>query len=218
MAGAAKAAVKARFQNTGQSCIAAKRFIVEDPVAEAFTEAFCSEVDKLLLGDPMAPGVTQGTMARGSLREELDVQVQASVREGARVLRGGRSVAGPGAFYEPTVLDRVTLDMTVARDETFGPAAAILRARDTAEAIEMANHTIFGLGAAIWTTDLNRAAGLARELEAGAVFVNGVVASDPRLPFGGIKQSGYGRELGSLGLQEFTNAKTVWTGPVQAGA
>ncbi|XHS76584.1 NAD-dependent succinate-semialdehyde dehydrogenase [Burkholderiaceae bacterium UC74_6] len=210
---AASVAVKARFQNTGQSCIAAKRFIVEHAVADRFVEAFCEQVKRLVIGDPLSAGVTQGSMARANLRDELHAQVQASVHEGARLLLGGRPWGVRGAFYEPTVLDHVTPQMTAAREETFGPAAAILRVRDPAEAIAVANGTPFGLGAALWTGDLERAARLAHDVEAGAVFVNGLVASDPRLPFGGIKASGYGRELGRLGLHEFTNAKTVWTGP-----
>jgi succinate-semialdehyde dehydrogenase/glutarate-semialdehyde dehydrogenase len=213
---AAAVAVKARFQNTGQSCIAAKRFIIEQPVADRFVEAFCEHVRKLVVGDPLKAGTTQGSMARTSLREELDVQVQASVKEGARLLLGGRPLPGPGAFYEPTVLDHMRPEMTAAREETFGPAAAIIRVRDADEALRVANGTPFGLGAALWTTDLDRAARLARKVDAGAVFVNGLVASDPRLPFGGIKASGYGRELGRLGLLEFMNAKTVWTGPARA--
>jgi succinate-semialdehyde dehydrogenase/glutarate-semialdehyde dehydrogenase len=212
---AAKAAVRSRFQNTGQSCIAAKRFIVQAEVADDFVDAVLAEVDRLVVGDPFAEGVTQGPMARTNLRDELDAQVQASVCEGARLLRGGKSLPGPGAFYTPTVLDAVTPEMTVAREETFGPAAAILRTRDAAEAVRIANGTSFGLGAALWTTDHDRAAALARQLEVGAVFVNGVVASDPRLPFGGVKESGYGRELGVLGVREFTNAKTIWTGPAR---
>lgn len=212
---AAAVAVKARFQNTGQSCIAAKRFIVEQAVADRFVEAFCAHTRRLVIGDPLAPGITQGSMARASLRDELDRQVQASVHEGARLLLGGRPIAGPGAFYEPAVLDYVLPAMTVAREETFGPAAAIIRVGNVAEALRVANGTPFGLGAALWTVDLARAASLVREIDAGAVFVNGLVASDPRLPFGGIKASGYGRELGRLGLHEFTNAKTVWTGPVR---
>jgi len=213
---AAAVAVKARFQNTGQSCIAAKRFIVEQPAADRFVEAFCEHVRKLVVDDPLKAGTTQGSMARTSLREELDVQVRASIEEGARLLLGGRPVPGPGAFYEPTVLDHVRPEMTAAREETFGPAAAIIRVRDVDEALLVANGTPFGLGAAVWTTDLDRAARLARKVDAGAVFVNGLVASDPRLPFGGIKASGYGRELGRLGLLEFMNAKTVWTGPARA--
>ena len=212
---AAVTAVKARFQNTGQSCIAAKRFIVEQAVAERFVEAFCEHTRRLVVGDPQAPGTSQGPMARISLRDELDVQVQASVREGAKLLLGGRVVPGAGAFYEPTVFDHVRPEMTVAREETFGPAAAIIRVRDVDEALRVANDTPFGLGAALWTADLDRAARLAHGIEAGAVFINGLVASDPRLPFGGIKASGHGRELGRLGLHEFTNAKTVWTGPTR---
>lgn len=212
---AAAVAVKARFQNTGQSCIAAKRFIVEHAVADRFVEAFCAGARALVVGDPMAAGSTQGAMAKRSLRDELHAQVQASVREGAKLLLGGAPVAGPGAFYQPTVLDHVTPAMTVAREETFGPAAAILRVADAEEALRVANGTPFGLGAALWTTDLQRAQALSRRIEAGAVFVNGMVASDPRLPFGGSKESGYGRELGALGLQEFTNIKTVWTGPAR---
>lgn len=212
---AATVGVKARFQNTGQSCIAAKRFIVEERVADAFTEAFVEVTRRLVVGDPMQAATTQGSMARRNLRDELQAQVQASVAEGARVLTGGRAVDGPGAFHEPTVFDRVTPDMTVAREETFGPAAAILRVRDADEAVRIANGTPFGLGAALWTADLDRARALTRQIQSGAVFVNGMVASDPRLPFGGTKESGYGRELGVLGLHEFTNIKTVWTGPAR---
>lgn len=212
---AAAVAVKARFQNTGQSCIAAKRFIVEQAVADRFVEAFCDHTRRLVIGDPLAAGTTQGAMARTSLRDDLHAQVLASVQQGARLLLGGRVVPGPGAFYEPAVLDHVQPTMTAAREETFGPAAAIIRVRDVAEALRVANGTPFGLGAALWTADLDRAARLVREVDAGAVFVNGLVASDPRLPFGGIKASGYGRELGHLGLHEFTNAKTVWTGPAR---
>jgi succinate-semialdehyde dehydrogenase/glutarate-semialdehyde dehydrogenase len=207
--------VKARFQNTGQSCIAAKRFIVEEPVADAFVEAFVEATRRLVVGDPLQAATTQGSMARRNLRDELQVQIQASVKEGARLLTGGNPIAGPGAFHEPTVFDHVTPDMTVAREETFGPAAAILRVRDVTEAVRVANGTPFGLGAAVWTGDAQRARHLTREIQAGAVFVNGMVASDPRLPFGGSKESGYGRELGAHGLHEFTNVKTVWTGPAR---
>ncbi|MDO9438071.1 NAD-dependent succinate-semialdehyde dehydrogenase [Hydrogenophaga sp.] len=212
---AATVAVKARFQNTGQSCIAAKRFIVEQAVADRFAEAFCAGVRALVVGDPMQANSTQGAMAKRRLRDELHAQVLASVKQGARLLTGGAPVDGPGAFYAPTVLDHVMPDMVAAQEETFGPAAAILRVADAEEAVRIANATNFGLGAALWTGDLDRAALLARRIEAGAVFVNGMVASDPRLPFGGIKESGYGRELGKLGLVEFTNTKTVWTGPAR---
>jgi len=216
VATAATVAVKARFQNTGQSCIAAKRFIVEASVADRFVDAFMAATRQLVVGDPFVATSTQGAMARTSLRDELHAQVQASLAEGARLLTGGSPVAGPGAFYEPTVFDNVTPHMTVACQETFGPAAAILRVQDADEAVRVANGTPFGLGAALWTSDLDRAARLTRHIEAGAVFVNGMVASDPRLPFGGTKESGYGRELGLLGLHEFCNIKTVWTGPVRA--
>ncbi len=212
---AATVAVKARFQNTGQSCIAAKRFIVEHAVADRFVEAFVAGARKLVVGDPMGDGTTQGAMAKRSLRDELHAQVEASVQQGAKLLIGGKPVAGPGAFYEPTVLDKVSVDMTAAKEETFGPAAAILRVADATEAVRVANGTPFGLGAALWTADLDRARQLTRQIDAGAVFVNGMVASDPRLPFGGTKESGYGRELGVLGLHEFTNIKTVWTGPAR---
>jgi len=212
---AAKVAVKARFQNTGQSCIAAKRFIVEQAVAPRFVEAFCEFTRQLVVGDPMAAASTQGAMAKRNLRDELHAQVLATVQEGARLLIGGKPIDGPGAFYQPTVLDDVTPGMTAAREETFGPAATILRVADADEAVRVANGTPFGLGAALWTTDADRARRLAREIEAGAVFINGLVASDPRLPFGGVKESGYGRELGALGLHEFTNIKTVWTGPAR---
>ncbi len=213
---AAKAAVKARFQNTGQSCIAAKRFIVVNAVADRFVEAFCDFTRGLVVGDPMDPLVTQGPMARASLRDELHAQVQATVREGAKLLLGGRALPGRGAFYEPTVLDHVSPGMTAAREETFGPAAAILRVPDATAAVRVANDTPFGLGAAIWTGDLDGSRRLAQEIQAGAVFVNGVVASDPRLPFGGIKESGYGRELGMLGMHEFVNIKTLWMGPMRS--
>jgi succinate-semialdehyde dehydrogenase/glutarate-semialdehyde dehydrogenase len=161
----------------------------------------------------MLATTTQGSMARSNLRDELHAQVQASVSEGAKLLMGGRPLAGPGAYYEPTVFDHVLPSMTVAREETFGPAAAILRVADVSEAQRIANDSPFGLGAAIWTQDIDRAHQLARHIQAGAVFINGMVASDPRLPFGGTKDSGYGRELGMLGMHEFTNIKTVWRGP-----
>lgn len=210
---AAQAAVKARFQNTGQSCIAAKRFIVEDAIADRFVEAFCAGVSRLVVGDPLSMDVTQGSMAKASLRDELHAQVIASQKEGAAVLLGGHALQGDGAFYAPTVLDGVTPGMTAAREETFGPVAAVMRVSDIEEALRIANGTPFGLGAAVWTRDIDRANHLARRIDAGAVFINGVVASDPRLPFGGTKASGYGRELGMLGLHEFMNIKTLWTGP-----
>jgi succinate-semialdehyde dehydrogenase/glutarate-semialdehyde dehydrogenase len=212
---AAQAALRARFQNTGQSCIAAKRFIVEASVADEFADALTALAAKLVIGDPMAPGTQIGPMARHNLRDELHAQVQATVAQGATLRLGGKPLDGPGAFYAPTILDHVTPEMVAGRQETFGPAAAMLRVANADEAVAVANGTEFGLGAALWTGDADRARTLSRRIEAGAVFVNGVVASDPRLPFGGIKQSGYGRELGIYGLREFTNMKTVWTGPAR---
>jgi len=210
---AAKAAVKARFQNTGQSCISSKRFIVEDAIADEFSNAMCELTAKLVVGDPLVAGTEIGPMARANLRDELHAQVEASVAQGAVLRTGGHVLPQTGHFYAPTVLDHVGVDMVAAREETFGPVAAIIRVRNAEEAVNVANSTEFGLGAALWTSDLTRARRLSRQIEAGAVFVNGVVASDARLPFGGTKQSGYGRELGVHGLREFTNIKIVWTGP-----
>jgi succinate-semialdehyde dehydrogenase/glutarate-semialdehyde dehydrogenase len=213
---AATMAARARFQNAGQSCICAKRFIVEEAVADRFAQAMCDAAGAFVAGDPCAPGAQLGPMARGNLRDELHAQVRVTVAEGGRLLLGGEPQAGKGFFYPATVIDHVDRGMTMARQETFGPAAAILRVRDADEAVAVANDTEFGLGAAVWTGDAARGQALARRIDAGAVFVNGLVASDPRLPFGGVKQSGYGRELGLHGLREFTNIKTVWTGPAQA--
>lgn len=215
VASAAAVAVKARFQNTGQSCIAAKRFIVEDAVADAFVQAFCEGTRALVVGDPLSASSTQGAMAKANLRDELHQQVQAAVREGATLIMGGAPLEGPGVFYTPTVLDHVQPHMTVSREETFGPAAAILRVPDAHTAIRVANDTPFGLGAALWSQNIEQAHALSHQIQAGAVFINGMVASDPRLPFGGTKASGYGRELGMLGMHEFMNIKTVWRGPAR---
>jgi len=215
VAAAARTAVKARFGNCGQSCVSSKRFIVEDAVADAFVAAFVAHTRELVVGDPLDPRTTIGPMARPSLVADLDSQVQRSLAAGARLLTGGAARPGPGCYYEPTILDDVTPDMAAAIEETFGPAAAILRVGDADEAIALANATEFGLAAALWTGDLARARRLVRQIEAGAVFVNGQVVSDARLPFGGIKQSGYGRELGAAGAREFTNTKTVWIGPAR---
>ena len=212
---AAKTGVKARFQNVGQSCISAKRFIVVESVADKFTELFCHYAAQLKIGDPMQRDVSIGPMARANLRAELHAQVEKSVAQGARLLMGGKFVDRPGFYYEPTVLDNVTSSMAAACEETFGPAAAIMRVKDTEEAIALANSLDYGLGAGLWTQNTQEGERLARRIEAGAVFINGLVASDPRYPFGGIKQSGYGRELGVHGAREFTNIKTVWIGPAK---
>jgi succinate-semialdehyde dehydrogenase / glutarate-semialdehyde dehydrogenase len=212
---AAATAVKARFINTGQSCINAKRFIVEESIADEFVAAFMAGVGKLKVGNPLDRTTDVGAMARANLRLELHRQVEASVAAGATLKTGGHFIEGPGFFYAPTVLDHVTPDMTAFREETFGPVAAIVRVKGVDEAIARANQTAFGLGAALWTSDIERARTLARRIDAGAVFINGLVASDPRLPFGGIKHSGYGRELGIYGLKEFVNIKSLWIGPTR---
>jgi acyl-CoA reductase-like NAD-dependent aldehyde dehydrogenase len=215
---AAQTAVRARFQNTGQSCIAAKRFIVVASVAEAFEQKFVAEAMKLRVGDPLQRETQIGPMARGDLRDSLDKQVQATVKMGAKVLLGGKPVEGKGYFYAPTIVTHVTPEMPMFHEETFGPAAAVIHARDTEHAIELANNSQFGLGGNLWTRDIEKGRTLARHLESGALFLNGMTASDPRLPFGGVKHSGYGRELSSFGIREFVNIQTVWIGPVQSAA
>lgn len=213
IASAAAVAVRARFTNTGQSCVNAKRFIVHEAIAGQFTEAFAAGIRALKIGDPMDPDTRIGPMARMNLRAELHDQVTRSVADGAELALGGAPIDGPGNYYAPTLLDRVTPGHAAFREELFGPVASVIRCRDADEALALANDTEFGLGAAIWTADIDLARRMARKIDAGAVFVNGMVASDPRLPFGGIKKSGYGRELGSFGIREFTNIKTVWIGP-----
>ena len=216
VAAAAKTCATSRLINSGQSCIAAKRFIVVDEVHDAFVDAFVAEMEAPVLGDPFAEDTTVGPQAQVSLRDELHDQVQRSVAEGARLVLGGEVPDRAGAWYPPTVLTGVTTDMAAGSEETFGPVAAVMRARDEAHAIELANDTSFGLGAAVFTEDLDRGERIAAEdLEAGCCFVNDFVASDPRLPFGGIKDSGYGRELSHLGIREFVNQKTVVVGPAQ---
>jgi len=213
---AAAVAVKARYLNVGQSCINAKRFIVEESVADRFLELFCAGVAKLRVGDPRERDVTIGPMARENLRAALHAQVEKTIAAGAVLRAGGKPLDGPGFFYPPTVLDHVRPDMVAFEEETFGPVAAIARVKDQDEAIRLANQTEFGLGSAIWTRNVDRARKLARQIDAGSVFINGMVASDPRYPFGGIRHSGYGRELGVFGIREFVNIKTVWIGPARA--
>lgn len=212
---AAAMAVRSRFQNAGQSCIAAKRFIVVREIAGEFEQLFAEEVSRLRVGDPLERETQIGPMAREDLRDALDKQVRLSVQQGAKALVGGEPIPGPGYFYVPTVLTDISLQMPVFAEETFGPVAAIIRVQHPDEAIEVANDTPFGLGANLWTQDIDASRGLARRIEAGSVFINGIVASDPRLPFGGVKQSGYGRELSEFGIREFVNIQTVWIGPVQ---
>ena len=202
-------AVKARTINTGQSCIAAKRFIVVDGLYDRFAAAFTAAMRALVVGDPTDARTQIGPLATASIRDGVADQVERSVKAGARLLAGGRVIDRPGFFYEPTVLADVPPDAPAAREEVFGPVAALFRVRDAEEAIAVANGTAFGLGAAAFTRDRTEADRLARELAAGSVFINGMVASDPRFPFGGIKSSGYGRELSIHGMREFMNVKTV---------
>ncbi len=215
---AAQVAVQARTINSGQSCIAAKRFIVVKDVAEEFTNRFVQAMSALVVGDPMDEKTQIGPLARKDLVDELDRQVQSSVAKGAKVLCGGKrrpglrmsgGQASVGYFYEPTVLSDVKPGMPAYDEELFGPVASVIVAQDEDDAVRIANDSIYGLGAAIWTRDTAKAEKLARQLECGAVFINDFVKSDPRLPFGGVKQSGYGRELGVFGMREFTNIKTV---------
>ena len=213
---AATVACRARNQNNGQSCIAAKRFIVAEPIAKEFEERFTAAVAALKVGDPKDRANQVGPLARADLVDDLERQVKESVKKGARVLTGGKRLDGNGGyFFEPTVLTDVRPGMPVYNEETFGPVAAVIRVRDAEEALRVANDTEFGLGSSVWTKDVERGEMMAERIEAGLVFVNGMVASDARLPFGGVKRSGYGRELSSYGIREFTNIQTVWVGPAK---
>jgi len=207
---AVQAAIEARFQNTGQVCLAAKRFILERPIAEEFTRKFVEAAKALTVGDPTDPANAIGPMARDDLREELHRQVQQTIGQGATVLLGGEKIAGPGNFYQPTVLAGVKPGMTAFVEETFGPVAAITIAEDAEHAIALANTSDYGLGGNLWTSDVARGQRIARRLETGGVFINGFSATNARIPVGGVKKSGYGRELSHFGLREFTNAQAVW--------
>jgi succinate-semialdehyde dehydrogenase/glutarate-semialdehyde dehydrogenase len=207
---AAQVAVKARCINNGQSCIAAKRFIVHDSIYAEFERRFVEGMRALKVGDPMAATTDVGPLATAQIVGELDDQVKRAVAGGARLLTGGKRVSGAGNFYEPTALGEVPESCPVYYEEIFGPVAMLFRVSGIEEAIEVANDSDFGLASSVWTNDSAEIARFTAEIEAGAVFVNGMVASDPRLPFGGIKNSGYGRELSSFGIREFCNIKTVW--------
>lgn len=207
---AVKAAVASRFGNCGQVCIAAKRIILEESIAAAFTERFVEAVKALQIGDPLEDATFLGPMARADLREELDQQVRASIADGATLLLGGHKLEGAGNYYAPTILADVKPGMTSFRQEIFGPVASLIVARDAEHAIELANDSEFGLSGALWSADVANARRLARRIVSGAVFINGFSASDPRVPIGGVKKSGYGRELSHFGLREFLNPQTVW--------
>jgi acyl-CoA reductase-like NAD-dependent aldehyde dehydrogenase len=203
-------AVTARFQNGGQSCIAAKRMILTAGIADAFAERFVEAVSALKVGDPLDESTQIGPMARADLRDQLAQQVERSIASGAQCRLGGHVLEGPGHFYAPTVLDHVGIGMPAYHEELFGPVATMIRVQDADEALEVANSSRFGLGGSIWTRDTARGERLAQAIESGCAFVNGMVKSDPRLPFGGVKASGYGRELGVQGIHEFVNVKSIW--------
>lgn len=206
---ASDGAIKGRFINCGQSCIASKRFIVVKNVANEFIEKFVQKTEKLKVGDPLSDDTDLGPLVNASGLKKIDSQVKESVKEGAEVLTGGEQIGRKGYFYRPTVLTNVNPKMQIAQEEVFGPVAPIIVARDDTEAIEIANDSEYGLGASIWTQDLDKAERLSNSVESGIVSVNNVVASDPRVPFGGVKKSGFGRELSRYGMLEFVNIKSI---------
>jgi succinate-semialdehyde dehydrogenase / glutarate-semialdehyde dehydrogenase len=208
-------ATQARVQNNGQSCIAAKRFIIAEPIADEFQRKFVESFKALHVGDPMSADTDIGPLVNESSVEEVDRQVHALAAAGAKILTGGKRASGRGFYYPPTIISNVPPESDAAKEEVFGPVALVFRVSDATEAIALANNTSFGLGASVWTNDANEREQFIRGIEAGAVFVNGMVKSDPRLPFGGVKASGYGRELSEFGIREFVNVKTVWIGPAK---
>lgn len=207
---AVSAAVISRYLNSGQSCIAAKRFVVVDSIADEFVDQFKIAVQKLQFGDPMDEATSLAPMARADLRAELHQQVLDSIAAGAVAVTGCELIDHPGAYYKASILDNVKPGMRAYTEELFGPVAIVIRVKDEAEALDVANSSVFGLGSSVWTQDSARGEGLARKIQAGCSFVNGFVKSDSRLPFGGIKRSGFGRELSHHGIKEFVNAKTIW--------
>jgi succinate-semialdehyde dehydrogenase/glutarate-semialdehyde dehydrogenase len=209
---AVKAAVTARMINQGQSCIAAKRFIVEKPVIQQFEAALKAEFEALPMGDPMDVETKVGPLARPDLVDEIEQQVNASIAAGARLITGGHRPDRQGCYFEPTILTGIDKRMPVYSQETFGPVVSVIMAHDEEDAVRIANDSEFGLGGCVWTRDLQRGERIARKIATGAMFVNGITKSDPRLPFGGIKKSGYGRELAGYGIKEFVNIKTIWVG------
>jgi succinate-semialdehyde dehydrogenase/glutarate-semialdehyde dehydrogenase len=209
-AAVARQAAKARTINSGQSCIAAKRFIVEAAIADRFEQALAAEMKQLKVGDPLDRTTDIGPLAREDLLESLHDQVERTIQAGARLLAGGQRLPRTGYYYPPTVLAGVEPGMAAFDEETFGPVAAVTRANNVDHAVELANRSPFGLSSSIWTGDPARGEALAARIDSGAVFVNEISKSDPRLPFGGVKRSGYGRELAEFGIREFVNIKTVW--------
>jgi acyl-CoA reductase-like NAD-dependent aldehyde dehydrogenase len=207
---AVEAGVKGRFHNAGQVCLAAKRFILVEEIADEFERRFVEAAKSIKVGDPFDPAMQMGPMARTDLRDSLHKQVEDSIKKGAKVLCGGKPVAGKGAFYTPTVLSGVMEGMPAFDDETFGPVAAITRVKDLDAAVRVANASQFGLSGNLWTKDIEKARKVARDLYTGGVFINGITATDPRVPVGGVKNSGYGRELSHFGAHAFVNAQTVW--------
>jgi succinate-semialdehyde dehydrogenase/glutarate-semialdehyde dehydrogenase len=207
---AAATAAKARVINNGQSCIAAKRFIIAEAVADEFLDRFVAAIRAFTVGDPLDPATDVGPLATPALVTDLEAQVDATVKAGGRVLVGGHRLPGPGNYFAPTVLVDVPVGSPAYGEELFGPVASVFRVATVEDAIRIANDSTFGLGASVWTRDDNERERFVREIESGQVFVNAMVVSDPRVPFGGVKRSGYGRELGVLGIREFVNAKTVW--------
>jgi succinate-semialdehyde dehydrogenase len=207
---AVDAGIRGRFHNAGQVCLAAKRFILFEKIADEFEQLFVEKTKSIRVGNPLNPAMQMGPMARADLRDSLHQQVEGSAAKGARILCGGKPVSGMGAFYSPTVLSGVTKGMPAFDEETFGPVAALTRVRDIDTAVQAANASQFGLSSNLWTGDIELARKIARELDTGGVFVNGVTASDPRVPVGGVKNSGYGRELSHFGVHAFVNAQTVW--------
>jgi succinate-semialdehyde dehydrogenase / glutarate-semialdehyde dehydrogenase len=215
---AAGTAVAARMINNGQSCIAAKRFIVHESVYEEFLDRFVAGVAALKVGDPMKPETEVGPLATSAIRDELAGQVDKTIRLGARAVRGGRKLDGPGFYYEPTVLVDIPRSSPAAEDELFGPVASVWKASDIDQAIDIANSTRFGLGASAWTENPAERERFIRDIQSGLVFINGMVASEPALPFGGVKDSGYGRELSDFGIMEFVNIKSVKVSAAEAAA
>ncbi|MFH1000298.1 MAG: NAD-dependent succinate-semialdehyde dehydrogenase [Bacteroidota bacterium] len=207
---AAKTAVQSRMLNNGQSCIAAKRFIIDHSIMDEFIRLINIEIDKLVIGNPLEKTTTVGPLARADLREEIHAQVLKSIEQGATIIRGGKFIEGEGYFYEPTIVTNLKPGMALYAEESFGPVFSLFSFENEEDAVRIANDTEFGLGGSIWTEDLIKGESMARRIESGSIFINGMTKSDPRLPFGGIKKSGYGRELSHYGIKEFVNIKTIW--------